>query len=559
MLEGKVIEFPGRQWKRDEVACKLEQAKKALAEGSSEAEVSSQLGVPRTTLRYWLSRKAHLDGSENAAEFFESPDGVALLHRIVMAIPFTGMYSAQGIRGIGAALELAGLSRLVASSYGAQQQVATPIEEQWVAFGERHLGIPKEALARGPKRRISLVEDENFHSKPCLVGIEPVSDFIVLETYAEKRDAATWNVELKKALGGLNVEVVQSTSDEARGILAPVREELGAHHSPDLFPIQRDLARGIFPGLGREINKARTKPEAAAKVTALRKKIVGETNNSPNLQRYLAEAQQQEAATAQAVDQLEALRTQARESLAEISTVYHPYTLSNGQERTVESVGRELGGCMDRLRGIVVDLGLGEHALNSIDKARRLLPSLLATLTFVFTFILARVDELDLSGEVKRALRYPLIPAFYLHSAAAKAPCAAQRPAIDAVAMDLLTVWRSPDNPFSSLDSKTLGNIERVARECANILQRSSSCVEGRNGYLAFNHHLLHNIRPRKLRALTVVHNYYRYNGPTPAEQFFGVPHEELFTWLADHVDLPARPALKRPRPLAPSLFAAAA
>jgi len=216
---------------------------------------------------------------------------------------------------------------------------------------------------------------------------------------------------------------------------------------------------------------------------------------------------------------------------------------------------------MDRLRGIATDLDLGEYSLKSIDKARRLLPSLLATLTFVLTSILARVNELNLPEDIKRTLHQlhqQLIPELYLQYAAAKASRAEQRKAIQAVATRMLALCSS-DSLLHSLDSETLKNLERVARECANLFQRSSSCVEGRNGHLALNHHILHKIRPRKLRALTVVHNYYRFNGPTPGEQFFESPHEDLFTWLADHVDLPARPARKRPRPSVQPLFAAAA
>jgi len=195
MSKENVINFPGqkRQWTRNEVACKLEQAKEALAKGDSEAEVSALLEVSRTTLRYWLLRKEHIDGSEVVADFFETPDGVALLHKIVMAIHFSVMYSEHGIRGVCAALELSGISRFVASSYGAQQQVAEQVEEQIVTFGDRQFEIGARTLAKGEKRRISLVEDENFHAgKPCLIGIEPVTNFIVLETHTLQRDALTW-------------------------------------------------------------------------------------------------------------------------------------------------------------------------------------------------------------------------------------------------------------------------------------------------------------------------------------------------------------------------------
>jgi|GEM_PF-1729737 len=236
MLGEHVVEFPTcarQKWQRDEIASKLAQAREALAGGSSEVEVSERLNIPRSTLRYWLSRKDHLDGSKNVAEFFESSDGLALLHRIVMAMHGSVMYSSHGIRGVCTALERSGLSRFVATR--------------------------------------------------------------------------------------------------------------------------------------------------------------------------------------------------------------------------------------------------------------------------------------------------------------------------------LLEPLRSADSPLRSLDSETFENVERVARECANIFQRSSSCVEGRNGQLALHHHSLHKIRPRKLRALTVVHHYYRPSGPTPAERLFRTQHEDLFTWLADHVDLPARPARKRPRPFSPA------
>ena len=227
--------------------------------------------------------------------------------------------------------------------------------------------------------------------------------------------------------------------------------------------------------------------------------------------------------------------------------------------RGVEDLGQDIGGCMDRLRGIATDLDLGERALKSIDKARQLLPALLATLTFVIAFILARVDELEVSEDVKRILHQQLIPAFYLQGAAAKAPRAEQRKAIEAVASQLLESARSADSPLRSLDAETLKKVEQIAHECANIFQRSSSCVEGRNGQLALHHHSLHKIRPRKLRALTVVHNYYRPSGPTPASKLFGTEHGDLFTWLADRVDLPARPASKRPLPPVQPLLALAA
>lgn len=54
------------------------------------------------------------------------------------------------------------------------------------------------------------------------VGIEPVSNYILLEQVAQGRDHDTWHTLMEQALAGLNCQVVQSTSDEAPGLLAYV-------------------------------------------------------------------------------------------------------------------------------------------------------------------------------------------------------------------------------------------------------------------------------------------------------------------------------------------------
>ena len=86
------------------------------------------------------------------------------------------------------------------------------------------------------------------------------------------------------------------------------------------------------------------------------------------------------------------------------------------------------------------------------------------------------------------------------------------------------------------------------ARQCADLFQRSSSCVEGRNGHLSLRHHALHHLTARKLQALTVLHNYavQREDGSTAAGRFYGTEPRDLFGWLLRRLSLPARPRAAR-------------
>ena len=65
--------------------------------------------------------------------------------------------------------------------------------------------------------------------------------------------------------------------------------------------------------------------------------------------------------------------------------------------------------------------------------------------------------------------------------------------------------------------------LEKAARDCAQIFQRSSSCVEGGNAQLALRHQGIHRRSDRHLQALTVMHNYYvrKRDGTTASERFF--------------------------------------
>ena len=90
--------------------------------------------------------------------------------------------------------------------------------------------------------------------------------------------------------------------------------------------------------------------------------------------------------------------------------------------------------------------------------------------------------------------------------------------------------------------------MEHKAQECAELFQRSSSCVEGRNGQLSLKHHALHHLTKRKLRALTVLHNYLvrRPDGTTAAQRFYGHVPRDLFAWLLGRLSHPARPRASR-------------
>src|SRR5262249_16749447 len=84
------------------------------------------------------------------------------------------------------------------------------------------------------------------------------------------RDQDTWNALMEQALVGLNCPVIQSTSDEAPGLLAYVDHHLGVHHAPDLCHVQHELSKAVSAPLA---TKHRAAAKAATKAEETRKRV----------------------------------------------------------------------------------------------------------------------------------------------------------------------------------------------------------------------------------------------------------------------------------------------
>ena len=107
-----------------------------------------------------------------------------------------------------------------------------------------------------------------------------------------------------------------------------------------------------------------------------------------------------------------------------------------------------------------------------------------------------------------------------------------------------------PSGALSHVTRAEQSQLKAEATKLADVCQRSSSNVEGRNGDLSLrNHPLRGRDRPRKRECLTAVHNFLRTcpDGTTAAERFFGQKPRAMFAAILGAVDIPPAP-LSPPR-----------
>jgi hypothetical protein len=202
--------------------------------------------------------------------------------------------------------------------------------------------------------------------------------------------------------------------------------------------------------------------------------------------------------------------------------------------------------CMDQVLGNLPITAI--QCTTDEAKARRVLTALIATISFYWSTVKMRLCKWNLPQPVAALMISDLIPAHYLQIAAAKASTSQERQRLRELSQLIFARARSPTGVWATLDPQIQEDLEQKALRCAQIFQRSSSCVEGHKGHLSLKHHALHRLTSTRLQALKVLHNYaaYRTDGTTAAERFYGEPPRDIFTWTLDRLDLPARPRTSR-------------
>lgn len=253
----------------------------------------------------------------------------------------------------------------------------------------------------------------------------------------------------------------------------------------------------------------------------------------------------------QQVQQRQDRQQQVQQAVRGLGDDYHPFDAQTGQAVSAEHVQQRLEQRFETINRLAKEAEVSEAGQQKIAKARRVLPRLVASLVWFWHSVRLLVESLQLSEEAERVVYESLLPGLYWQGAAERGRTAQDKKRLRALAEQCLARAWAADSVLSRLPAELQAVVKRVGGEGVSRFVRSSSCVEGRNGQLSLHHHGSHVLSPGKLKALTVLHNYFikRSDGSTAAERFFGQKPADLFEWLLERFPDPSRPAKKVRQP----------
>jgi hypothetical protein len=393
-----------------------------------------------------------------------------------------------------------------------------------------------------PLRRISLLEDETWLARMCLVGMEARSGFVLLEKPSEKRDGESWAAAMADALEGFRVKIMQVTSDEARGLLHHAKVGLGVHHTPDLFHVQRELSRGFAAPLAAQVRLAQKEMLASQeelKSIQESRTLAEREPRSPG--RPIGWEIRESAATEKVATTEARLRTALkhqqdfRDAVRGLSDDYHPVCFSQATIRSGSEVERRMRDRFATLHAIADACHLPDYSYRALSKAERVVPGMVESVVFVLAQWRHAIEDLGLDAKEFWQAYSRLMPAAYMERVAAGRQKRDAEPLL-AKAQDLRDLAFGETSPIHQRSQEEKNDILMECREWSFLFQRSSSALEGRNGRLSQNHAAGRGTSGRRLQVGTVLANFFveRADGTTAAERFFAKKPKSIVEWVFD-------------------------
>src|SRR6266568_7824475 len=301
------------------------------------------------------------------------------------------------------------------------------------------------------------------------------------------------------ALAQLNCRGIQSTSDEAPGLLAYVEHYLEAHHSPDVFHVQHELVKAVSGPMATKERAARKAVlEAQEQLQRLQtyqistgeapdKRGPGRPSKGPV---SLEQAQQALESATEEHERLAEQRAKVQQSIRDIGHDDHFVDLERGVRRNGQLIAADMQEHIEQIRTVAQHDGLSQSCLERIEKAERVVPKMQATIAFVSGYVRPQVSQLHLTPPVSYALHAPLIPSCSLERVAQTRTVQAGEP-LRELAERLRTPLYEPGGALAALSEAEQSALPQQAQELAEVCQRSSANVAGRNGYRSLRNHQL--------------------------------------------------------------------
>lgn len=471
------------------------------------------------------------------SELWETECGSAWLKRLVFgSIFFFGIKHGIGVGELSQFLKALRLELHVGCSASALDQLKQRMKETIEDYEASQAEHCQPQAGQG----ICVGADEVFFGLPVLVLAELGSGYLLTEVQSEDRTYETWKEQIGHWWSQAGWQCHFMVSDRAKALIKLATDGLGCVSVSDLFHALRALGQPISSALGRQ------QAQLIKQMNTLKaqSEFAQDDANWLKLSQALSELSTQQVALSQDQQDYHA-------AITAITLSLHPFTLDTAEPQTGSEIATALNPPLTQLRRLA-NTCAQQKAVLAIETFEQQLPTMIQGLHAWWQWTTQALGAQTPNIDIQNWLLGSLLPWIYWLQQVDKTQNperkARYQQAAETAAQQLLS------HPLTQL----MPAAERQdwidwARWMANNYQRTSSAIEGRNGYLTRLHHAGRGFSTQTLKVLTIIHNFHlkRPDGSTAAQRLFDYEFPDLFEWVVEHMgDLPlARRSLKAHSP----------
>ena len=220
-------------------------------------------------------------------------------------------------------------------------------------------------------------------------------------------------------------------------------------------------------------------------------------------------------------------------SMNDISHILHPYfdgNKMNDVQKSKEDIEQQIY----KIETIVQECGIKDK-YNLLKKAQNQIDDLVEVVGEWNKIVDSKIKDFALTNSTEKWFRNSLLPKTYWKMALEKTK---YKPTQIRIKEELLKCnINEQEKPI--LDKEEHERLKNEAKNLCRKFQRTSSQVEGRNGYLSMINHNQRGFDENRLKVLTIIHNFdiRGLDGETPAQRLFGnaIKHDKIIDYLMEH------------------------
>lgn len=437
-----------------------------------------------------------------------------------------GIKSGVGSETLALFFSMVAVGSFVATSPASLKRLEDRIDDLIIEYK----GLQDERIKeKAPGLSITPGGDETFfENMMMLVCMDLNSGFIFNESIEQNRNHKTWESSSTPWLSRFKI-VRCFLSDKAKALLKLAKDSLGVDRLPDLFHMMNDVSKVM------RFSFQRLKTSAEKSLADATEKLAKGVDKAIN--KVII------ATLSIRIQLISRRQVEYQKNLRKLSTALHPFAILSGEKQNSAVVEKNMQASLGRIKEIKEELKISDSG-NKLARVKRQVPDAAKQVDMWWRWVHSSLESSNATPEIRAWLLDYLLPLIYWRNMLRKTSSKKIKRFYKVSLMLAEKKLRKHELTERLLIPGKKSEWQMWAEEMSQLFIRTTSAIEGRNGWLSQIHFNGRGFPVKRIKSQTAIHNYFlkRADGTTACERLSQIKPDDMFEFILQRIGPMAQP-----------------